>query len=158
MKILLAIDGSKYSDAAVDEILQRPWPEESQVRVVTALEYPVATGTPMMRGAEVWALPPEYFEEVETAIREGAEALIRTAVERLGSAKGLEVSSEILTGSPKRVIIEAAEAWGADLIVVGSRGLGGWSRFLLGSVSLAVASHARCSVLIARHPSDSDED
>lgn len=158
MKILLAVDGSKFSDAAVDEIVQRPWPEGSHVRVVTALEYPVATGTPMMRGAEVWALPPEYFEEVEKAIREGAEAFIRKAVEKLGSVKGLEVSSEILNGSPKRVIIEDAEAWGADLIVVGSRGLGAWSRFLLGSVSLAVASHARCSVLIARRRGDSDED
>jgi nucleotide-binding universal stress UspA family protein len=50
------------------------------------------------------------------------------------------------------VIVEEAERWGADLIVMGSRGLGAWNRLLLGSVSSAVVHHAKCSVEIVRKP------
>lgn len=157
MKILLAVDGSKYSEAAVEEVAQRPWPTGTQVRVVTAVEYPVVTGAPMMRGAELWALPPEYYDEVEKAMRAGAEGIIKKAVEKLATVKELEISSEILSGSPKRVIIETADSWEADLIVVGSRGLGAWTRLLLGSVSVAIVSHAHCSVLIVRRRGDSEE-
>jgi nucleotide-binding universal stress UspA family protein len=56
----------------------------------------------------------------------------------------------VLTGSARRTIVEAAEAWGADLIVVGSHGYRSWERMLLGSVSQAVAAHAACSVEIVR--------
>lgn len=157
MKILLAVDGSKYSEAAVEEVAHRPWPEGTQVRVVTAIEYPVVTGAPMMRGAELWALPPEYYEEVEKAMRASAEGIVKKAVEKLATVKDLEINSEILAGSPKRVIIEIADSWEADLIVVGSRGLGAWSRLLLGSVSLAIASHAHCSVLIVRRRGDIED-
>jgi nucleotide-binding universal stress UspA family protein len=58
----------------------------------------------------------------------------------------------ILPGSPKAVILEEAEAFGADLIVVGSHGHGALERFLLGSVSQAMTLHARCSVEIVRSP------
>jgi nucleotide-binding universal stress UspA family protein len=60
------------------------------------------------------------------------------------------VTTEVLTGSPKRIIVEEAETWGADLIVVGSHGYRGWERLLLGSVSQAVVSHADCSVEVVR--------
>ena len=55
-------------------------------------------------------------------------------------------------GSPKRIIVEEAETWGADLVVVGSHGYRSWERMLLGSVSQAVAAHAECSVEIVRCP------
>lgn len=55
-------------------------------------------------------------------------------------------------GSPKRVILEEAERWGADLIMVGSHGYGFWNRLLLGSVSQAITTHANCSVEIVRAP------
>jgi nucleotide-binding universal stress UspA family protein len=60
------------------------------------------------------------------------------------------VATEALTGSPKRTIVEESEAWGADLIVVGSHGYHTWERMLLGSVSQSVAAHALCSVEIVR--------
>ena len=53
-------------------------------------------------------------------------------------------------GAPRPVILDEAENWGADLIVMGSHGYGAWKRFLLGSVSQAVVSHAKCSVEVVR--------
>src|SRR5262249_34217112 len=62
----------------------------------------------------------------------------------------LVITREVANGSAKDVILDEAEKWGADLIVLGSHGYKGWRRFLLGSVSHAVATHARCSVEIVR--------
>ena len=96
-----------------------------------------------------------YFEEAERLKRKQAgETLERAAVKLRGAVRstGLQVSTEVLNGSPKRVIVEEAEAWGADLIVVGSHGYHSWERMLLGSVSQSVAAHAECSVEIVRCP------
>jgi nucleotide-binding universal stress UspA family protein len=56
----------------------------------------------------------------------------------------------VLSGNPKEVILDEAQKWGADLIVVGSHGRRGIKRFLLGSVSEAVAMNAHCSVVVVR--------
>lgn len=61
-------------------------------------------------------------------------------------------------GSPKQVILDEAESWVADLIIVGSHGYGAWDRFLLGSVSNAVATHAKCSVEIVRRKQISESE
>ncbi len=149
MKILLAVDGSACSDAAVEEVTKRPWPPESEVKVITAAE------TPAIVGMEPWAPSPEYFEELEKSIREAAKVVIESALLKLktGEDKTLKVSGEIIQGPPRQVIVEEAEHWGADLIVMGSRGLGTWNRLLLGSVSNSVVHHAKCSVEVVRKPS-----
>ncbi len=146
MKILLAVDGSPYSDAAVNEVMHRPWPAQSEVKVITASE------TPTVVGMEPWAVLPQYFEEIEKSFREAAESVIKTALLKLKTSQDstLKISSEIIQGSPGQVIVDEAEWWGADLIVMGSRGLGVWNRLLLGSVSSAVVHHAKCSVEIVR--------
>lgn len=148
MRILLAVDGSAYSDAAVEEVVKRPWPAESEVKVITAVEMPVLTGI------EPWAVSPDYFEQVEKATRGAAEDVIKRAMSKLNNIddKTLKISTEIIQGSPREVIVEEAEKWHADLIVMGSRGLGAWNRLLLGSVSSAVVHHAKCSVEIVRLP------
>ena len=64
----------------------------------------------------------------------------------------MKITSAVPDGPPKRVILEEAEAFGADLIVLGSHGYGAFERFLLGSVSQSVALHAKCSVEIVRRP------
>lgn len=147
MKILIAVDGSKCSDAAINEVLHRPWPPESEVRAITAFEVPV------MVGIEPWAANPNYFEQLEKPVREGARATVDQALEKLKSIENetLRVSGEAIEGAPGQVIVEEAERWGADLIVMGSRGLGTWNRLLLGSVSSNVVHHAKCSVEIVRH-------
>lgn len=148
MKILLAVDGSVYSDAAVEELTKRPWPSQSEIKVITASEVPV----PMGMGP--WAVSPQYFETMEKSIRQAAEATIDIALLKLKTIedKTLEISSKIIQGPPSQAIVEEAESWGADLIVMGSRGLGTWNRLLLGSVSSAVVHHAKCSVEIVRKP------
>lgn len=148
MKILLAVDGSAYSDAAVEEIVKRPWPPGSEVMVITAVEMPI------MVGIEPWAASPDYFEQIEKAIRGVAEDVIKRATSKLNTIddKTLKISSVIIQGSPRQAIVDEAENWHADLIVMGSRGLGAWNRVLLGSVSSAVVHHARCSVEIVRLP------
>ncbi|HZM98604.1 MAG TPA: universal stress protein [Pyrinomonadaceae bacterium] len=148
MKILLAVDGSSCSDAAVDEVARRPWPEGSLVKVLTAFELPTPP-TP-----EAWALPINYFQEMDTALRKQAEDIIDRALQTLKSSanKSFSIDAVLLPGPPRTVILEEAENWGADLIVLGSHGYRAWERFLLGSVSQAVVSHAKCSVEVVRCP------
>lgn len=146
MKILLAVDGSPCSDAAVEEIARRPWPEGSSVKVLTAFELPMPP-TP-----EGWALPANYFEEMDVALRTQSVSIVDQAIAKLKSklGKGISIDGAILPGPPRVVILDEAESWGADLIVVGSHGYRAWERFLLGSVSQSVVSHAKCSVEVVR--------
>ncbi|MGH9943649.1 MAG: universal stress protein [Pyrinomonadaceae bacterium] len=146
MKILLATDGSPCSEAAVEEVARRPWPAESEVRVVSCVEPPA----PLV--AEPYMLANDYFLEVEKVERQKAQEALGGAEAKLrrGAGNQLSISTEVLRGLPKRAIIEEAEAWGADLIVVGSHGYRAWERMLLGSVSQSVAQHAACSVEIVR--------
>lgn len=148
MKILLSVDGSAFSYAAVEEVANRPWPSQSEVKVITAAELPV------MVGMEPWVPSPDYFEQLQKAIRDAAQDVIDKALLKLSAStdKTLKISTEIIEGSPGQVIVDEAERWKADLIVMGSRGLGAWNRLLLGSVSSAVVHHAKCSVEIVRKP------
>lgn len=148
MKILLAIDGSSCSDVAVNEIARRPWPADSQVRIISVAEQPLSMAV------EGWVPPDDYMERLEQAAREQARAAIKRAEERVraGAGNSLQVSVEIIRGSAKDAILNEAESWGADLIVLGSHGFRGLKRLWLGSVSHAVASHAKCSVEIVRCP------
>src|SRR5687767_13813242 len=147
MKILLAIDGSECSKAAVNSVAERPWPQNSEIKIISVMEIPYAPTT------EAWALPEGYYKELERVAREHAEEAVKQAVERFGieKAAGIDITAEIFSGSPRNAILDEAERWDADLIVLGSHGYRGWQRFLLGSVSQAVATHAPCSVEIARH-------
>ena len=74
-----------------------------------------------------------------------------------GMQQFLPISSTVVVDSPKDAIVEEAERWGADLIVVGSHGYRGPERALLGSVSQSVATQARCSVEIARRRQVDDD-
>jgi nucleotide-binding universal stress UspA family protein len=146
MKILLAIDGSSFSDAAVQEIANRPWPLKSEVKIISVVE------PPLLPTVETWVPPDNYIEELELAGENQAKAIIGKAADLISKAQGdhIRVATEIVKGHPKHGIIDVAEEWGADLIVVGSHGYRGLTKLWLGSVSQAVASHAKCSVEIVR--------
>jgi nucleotide-binding universal stress UspA family protein len=144
MKILLAVDGSESSRAAVEEVGRRPWPNPSEVRIVTA-------EPPIEASLLTDAADSGVFDELVKQQSEFAGARLEEAAGLLRTrAPHLLVTTARITGRPKDVIVDDAERWGADLIVLGSHGYGALRRFLLGSVSLAVALNAPCSVEIVR--------
>ncbi len=151
MKILLAVDGSPCSLAAVEEAARRQWPAGSEIEIVSAMELP----TPVVVGT--LPMPDTYYGEWEKAIEDQAAANTARALTRLQEKGGAEISAttKTLRGEPKVAILEEAERWGADLLIVGTHGYNAFERFWLGSVSRAIASHAHCSVLIVRKPETS---
>ena len=153
MRILLAIDGSACSDVALAEVASRPWPAGSEFMVVTAYEMPLMI-------PEAWAISPDYGDRLQDAVREQAQVASDAARLKLSKTLGESfiVTSRIVAGSPRSAILELAESWKADLIVVGSHGYRAWERFLLGSVSQAVVSHAKCSVEVVRCKSNLAEE
>ena len=145
MKILLAIDGSSYSEAAVAEVSWRPWPAQSEVRLIT-VDPPLDAN--LLRGGS----PTAFDDLVKRQRSEAARRLSDAAAVLQQNCPGLPVTPVLREGWPKEVILDEAERWGADLIVIGSHGYGAIKRLFLGSVSLAVAANASCSVEIVRGP------
>ena len=145
MKLLIAIDGSEFSQAALRSVIARPWNTGTEVKVLHVVEPPS-----ILMGREMGAYDPE-FETVWKALREQAKDLVEKAAEKLRAA-GFTVSTELVEGDPKSQIIDAAKEWRADMIVLGSHGRTGLDRFLMGGVSQAVVRHAHCSVEIIRTP------
>ena len=137
MKLLLATDGSPCSEAAVREVYTRPWPEGSSVIVLSVASIPFPTGKGDTCDIEqAWQLASQVAERAAQQIRDHSPAL--------------HVESKVINDLPKRAIVEEADRSGADLILVGSHGYGPVQRFVMGSISHAVALHAPCSVEIVR--------
>jgi nucleotide-binding universal stress UspA family protein len=145
MRILLAIDGSPSSEAAIDEVCRRPWPAGSEARVVTVVSR--LESMMMQAGSRE---NKAYEDVLDHESMETARHLYDIATTIGQRAPDLHVTPKMLVGKPKDAILDEAEQWGADLIVVGSHGYGPVRRFLLGSVSLAIALQATCSVEIVR--------
>jgi nucleotide-binding universal stress UspA family protein len=147
-KILLATDGSEFSERAARSIAQRPWPEGTEIEVLSVVE--------LVLGNAQALLEPPYMDsdQLELQREQGmrrAQDAVASAVEILSQAfPKVSESISVLLSGPKAVIIDEAGKWGADLIVVGSHGHRGIERFLLGSVSEGVAMHAYCSVEVIR--------
>jgi nucleotide-binding universal stress UspA family protein len=150
MKILLAIDDSPYSTEAVGVVGARPWPTGTTVRVLSVVE----RVTPP--AAELWYDAGGSLDRVQQEITGRAEQLTRRVAESL-RAVGLMTEPVVREGDPRSVIVDEAKDWLADLIVVGSHGYTGVTRWLLGSVAQSVVSHAPCSVEVVRSKSSPPE-
>lgn len=145
MKILIGVDGSPQSDAAVKSIAARPWPAGSEVRLVAVVELHLVTIP------AIWAVPDEHYVNLLHELQGKArDALDRNQAWFASTCPDLLVTTEIINGNAKATLVNEAEHWGADLLVVGSHGHNAVERFLLGSVSLSVMQHAPCSVEIVR--------
>ena len=139
MKILIAVDGSDFSEAAVREVVQTS-PKDAQIQVMHVIEpLPVV---------ESWTYAIDWQQVLQNQRKE-AEGFVAEASRVLRDG-GFTVTTAIEEGVAKSVIVEAAGQWHADLVVMGSHGRKGLARFLLGSVSEGVARHSPCSVLIVR--------
>ena len=142
MKILLAVDGSSHSQEAVDEVARRPWPSRSTVRVLSVIQpYPPPATEFVLAGATAEDIRRQQTADAERLTARAADAV-----------KAADVSAEtaVREGDPRSAIVDEADDWGADLIVVGSHGRTGVKRWLLGSVAGAIVSHAPCSVEVVR--------
>jgi nucleotide-binding universal stress UspA family protein len=138
-RIIIGLDGSSCAGTAVEAVAAREWPAGAEARVVTATKpFHMYGETPAMQESRV-----RVFQDA--AMAELSEA-------------GLAALSKVVEGDPKSVLIDEANAWGADCIFVGSRGLSGaLQRFFLGSVSTGVVTGAPCPVEVVRQAECSTE-
>jgi nucleotide-binding universal stress UspA family protein len=139
-RIVVGIDGSDHSKTALRWALDEARLRSASLEVVYAWTMPVyATGYGFA--------PGDLFDP--KAISDGAtEQLDRAITEVVGDATDVKVERKTVEGLAAQVLVEEAE--GADLLVVGSRGHGGFAGLLLGSVSQQCAQHASCPVVIIR--------
>lgn len=145
MKVLLAIDGSEHSHAAVEEVASRDWPSNTEIQILTV----VHSRWPLLPDPS-FIMAAAHMETVQDQQQE-APALLDDAAGRVrASASQPVVTTTVLEGTPHQVIVQAAEDWGADLIVLGSHGYGRAARAVLGSVAAAVFAEASCAVEIVR--------
>jgi nucleotide-binding universal stress UspA family protein len=153
--IVVGTDGSEPAEEAVRQATDLASREGARLHLVTAYHAP-----PILRErTTIWTNDPKgvidtgrtgggaHTETVD--LREVAESVLKRAA-RDALSKGVEVETHAREGQPAEVIIDVANQEQADLIVVGSRGLTGIQRYLLGSVSSKVSEHAPCSVMIVR--------
>lgn len=148
MKILIATDGSEFSRMALEKACEfYKQRDDISIRVISVYEPQV----PMP--AEPFALSSEYYKKLDGLAKDRAESYAVKALEFVHErlpGKSINIDTKVELGRPAQMIVEAAEEWDADLIVVGSHGHGFWGRLALGSVSDAVVHHARCSVLVVK--------
>src|ERR1044071_2885401 len=147
MKLLIAVDSAISTEVLVGAVGVRPWPDGTTAHVLSVV---ADRDVP----EEVWREEGYGKGAVRREMERRGEE-ITPAVEsfkQVGIPAELEATGAALSGNAKEVILEEARKWDADLIVVGSHGRRGFKRFLLGSVSEAVAMNAHCSVVVVRRP------
>lgn len=151
IRIVAGVDGSEGANAALRTVAQRNWTTGSEVRVIVVRDSLAANSAARL-------FPPlnEFVEEVNQTEHKTAERIADEAVKELNAnlrGKDVTVSSAVMTGDPRQVIVRAAEEFGADCIFTGATGFSNpIDRFLVGSVSAAVAARAHCSVEVVKVP------
>src|SRR5688572_2603246 len=115
MKVLLAIDGSKHSATAIDEVAARQWPPGTEVEILMVIH----SGTPLLVDPAL-VLAAAYVQTTQD-LRQREPQLLATAAERIRQGRpDLRVTTMVLEGTPREVIVQEADDWDADLIVLGS--------------------------------------
>jgi nucleotide-binding universal stress UspA family protein len=153
MKVLLAIDDSSWSRSAADAVMTQMRPGDIEVRVLHAVEWPIG-GPPYLTFAVGPAAIDGVFALRQKALDAG-KSLVEEVAARLRAA-GFAATGMVTEDDARSVIVDAAAAWKADLIVMGSHGRRGLDRFAMGSVAESVMRRARCSVQIVRLPAQED--
>jgi nucleotide-binding universal stress UspA family protein len=142
-RIVVATDGSKDARGAVEFLLRLPLSKEVTVTLVSVVPpLPIETGHESESLAGV-------LEQVREPLEAEARAVAARAAQRVREA-GFQAAVVVSHGHIGHRIVELAESTQADLVVVGSRGLTGMTRYLMGSVSDAVVKYAACPVLVFR--------
>jgi nucleotide-binding universal stress UspA family protein len=139
MKVLLAIDEEPCSEEAVNQVGQRSWGEGTVVRVLHAV------GKFVPPAQELWHDSGGDLDRARREIRDRSKQLTEQAADWL-RGQGLTVETSVRDGEPGPAVVAEAREWGADLVVVGSRGHTGLRRLFEGSVAHYVVDHAPCPV------------
>jgi nucleotide-binding universal stress UspA family protein len=145
MKVLIAADESEFSRSALNSVLARPWPPQTEFLILSVVPY----------------IPPAYGDwqlGYAHSAKEAQSALNKLHLDTVTEYENLlrqtfpdsQIEGKVVTGSVRDCIVDEAESWQADLIVMGSHGRTGMSRFLLGSVAESVLGRSPCSVEIIR--------
>ena len=143
MKILIGVDESAYSNAAIQFVREMPLPAGTRVIVLSAVSYTVPVY------AEAYGPAVETVETLlEDQIRTHQEVASRA--ERKLREAGLLTEARVLPGDPREAIVQVARDEAVDLVVVGSHGRSGIAKLVMGSVATHVVTHAPCSVLVVK--------
>ena len=146
MKLLVAIDKSEHSMAALAEVRRLAWPAGTSATLLSVVR------------TDVYAFGEFYApaaQEIEILVREDkyrAEALLAEHAAAMKDT-GLGVTTRVEHGDPRLVIVDMAKELGVDWVVVGSHGRRGFQKLVLGSVASHVVTHAPCSVLVVKKAS-----
>jgi nucleotide-binding universal stress UspA family protein len=147
MKVLLAIDDSDCSNAAVRMVAEHYRPSDAEVKALHVVEWP--KDMPAYIGFAEGAAAVSAILEMHEERRRQGRSLVTGVVEQLKAA-GFPATCEVREGDARRAILECAAEWSPDIIVLGSHGRKGLNRLFLGSVSEHVVRQAPCSVHVVR--------
>jgi len=136
--IIVGVDGSSHSQVALEWAMQEAAVRREPLTVIT-VEQVAASG---WHGMVVFPADEQFLVQA----REAALELVEKAALQLDGADRPPVTVQAVFGLPAEKLIEASKD--ADLVVVGSRGTGGFTRLMMGSVSTQVAHHAHCPVVV----------
>jgi len=147
-RVLLAIDDSEHCEHLIEHVLALPWAEGTHFRCLHVVQEFNSDFSLDSDTGFITTLAQHYDDQLHSEKKR-----LSKVVEKIDDAFGLAVASaHVALGDPRKQILEHAAEWPADLIVIGSHGRQGVEKMLLGSVSEAVAVHAKCAVEVTRMP------
>lgn len=148
MKVLIAVDESKYADEIVSYVTAHKWKPGTEFIVLHVVDRVVA-------GSYVTVLPPALLEEMSKEMWARGEALVRhVAVKLRDYFHSPKIRELVLEGLAGDTIVDCAKTANVDLVILSSHRRKGMQRFLMGSVSASVSAHADCSVLVVCPPAE----
>lgn len=144
MKVLVPVDGSKYSMEGIKVASHFAKTEDAEITIITIIPY--------ISDVDLELSPPERDRLLESMKSRG-EDVLKKAVDLLKSRGITKVNTILSTAaSPAQEIVTVAEKEKIDLIIIGSRGMGATARFFLGSVAANVVRHSSCCVYVVKEP------
>lgn len=143
MKVLIGVDDSTHSKAALEFVKTMRWPADTRFVVLAAAQPQVVSYTLVDAGGVSW------LKAAEQEMVQQAEELTARVERELRDA-GLATEARVVRSDPREALVDTARDLGADLVVVGSHGRTGLDKLVMGSVASHVVTHAPCSVLVVR--------
>ncbi len=159
-RILLASDGSESAAHATEVAVELSKRTDSELHVVyvgeysPALLYPQSADTSWVVQEDLAPIQEERGQQFEQVARQTLDA----EVQQVREVGGTVTQAHLRMGTPDAEVVDLAEELGVGLVVVGSRGLGGIRRALMGTVSDSVVRHAHCPVLVVRKEEEPAQD